>query len=114
MRWIATMAALAATAGLAGCSTSDWAYMTESYPDQTVPDDYVQCPTGTVVLQTGITGGQAYNRAINNTRKRISVNFNSRFGGGNLFYAEPGGRTETLWRSPVDAQNAGVQVQCEA
>ncbi len=107
----------AAAAGLllAGCSASDWAYLTEmdTYPDQTMPTQYVDCPTGQIEFQRGISGGQAYDRAINHTRRRIEVNFQSRFGGGNQFSADPGEVTETLWRSPVDGQGAGFKYWCE-
>jgi hypothetical protein len=108
------IAALAA--GVAGCSTSDMAYLLESgtYPDQTMPSEYITCPTGTIELQRGIRGGQAYDRAINGTRRRVMVNFQSRFGGGNQYYAGPGQATETLWRSPVDANGAGYLYQCDA
>jgi len=103
-------------AGLTACSASDLAYLTETgtYPDQTLPSQYVNCPTGTIEFQGGIQGGQAYDRAINRTQRRIMVNFQSRFGGGNQFYADPGRSTETLWRSPVDSNGAGYQYQCEA
>jgi len=101
---------------LAACSASDLAYLTETgtYPDQTLPDDHMDCPTGTVIVRSGIRDGQAYQYAINNTRQRIGINFNSRFGGGNQYYADPGERTDTLYRSPVDANGAAYQLQCDA
>jgi hypothetical protein len=109
------MAGASAAACLAACSASDLAYLTESgtYPDQTLANEYLQCPTGTIVLEKGIRGGESYDRAINRTEHRIMVNFQSRFGGGNQFYANPGQATETLWRSPVDANGTQTLYQCE-
>jgi len=102
--------------GLTACSASDLAYLMETgtYPDQTMPTQYISCPTGTIEIQRGIQGGQAYDRAINRTQRRIMVNFQSRFGGGNQYYADPGRSTETLWRSPVDGNGADILYQCEA
>ncbi len=115
MSRVFVIAALAAAVSAGGCSSSDLAYMMEAdqYPDQTIDDMYLSCPTGDVVIVSGVSGGQWYGRAINRTQRRIGINFKSRFGGDNQYFANPGETTETLWRSPIDAQGAANEVDCD-
>lgn len=111
-----TLTCIVAASALCACSASDMAFFSETgtYPDQTLASQYADCPTGQIVFERGISGGQSYDRAINRTQQRIMVNYASRFGGGNQFYANPGVATEVLWRSPVDASGAGYTFQCVA